>query len=56
MKSHTDLQLNCKIQPDTQRDIIIKDNFLFAIINIDLATELNLPAIFVEYVKKEQWK
>jgi hypothetical protein len=56
MKSHTDLQLNCKIQPDTQRDIIIKDNFLFAIINIDLATELNLPAIFVEYVNKEQWK
>lgn len=56
MKPHSEINSNCKVNPDMNNDIIIKNNFIFAIINIDLATDLNLAAIFVDYVKKNQWK
>ena len=47
---------NCIVNHNTENDIVLKHNFLFAVVNIDLANELNLAAIFVDYIKKENWK
>lgn len=55
MKYDPQIEVNCKLN-DNPEDIVIKKNFLFSIINIDLATELNLAAIYVDYVKKDKWK
>ena len=55
MKFDQEIESNCKINPlDYENEIVIKNNFLFAIINIDLAQDLNIAAIFVNYVKKEK--
>ena len=55
MKYDHMIEGNCKIKPENENDVLIKKNFLFAIINIDLANELNLAAIFVNLVKKDNW-
>lgn len=53
--SDPDQKNNISIKPQPE-DFMIRNNFLFAIINIDLANELNLSAIFVDLVKRENWK
>jgi hypothetical protein len=37
-------------------DILIKDTFLFAIINLDILSELHIPSIFTMIVEQNNWK
>ena len=44
-----------KIQPDLTKDILINKTFFIAIINLDILSELNIPAIFVSTIKESLW-
>lgn len=37
-------------------DIVISDDFLICIANLDVLSDLNIPAIFVQVVKQNNWK
>ena len=43
-----------KIEP-LQSDIVVKNDFLIAIINYDLLTEYNIPAVFLSIINKDKW-
>ena len=50
---------NSKIEFDNineEKDIIVKNEFLIALINPDLLDDLKLPTISVFVVKKEFWE
>jgi hypothetical protein len=38
-----------------KNDIIIKESFLFAIINLDILADLSIPSIYLTIVEKENW-
>ena len=48
-------ELGFKINQPEKNDIIIKDNFLIAIVNIDILTNLSIPSILLFYITKENW-
>lgn len=43
-----------KVTPESN-DFIIKDDFLLAIINLDILTDLNIPTTFLQIISKKYW-
>jgi hypothetical protein len=43
-----------KVEP-LQADIVFTDDFLLAVVNYDLITEYNIPAVFLTVITKDKW-
>ncbi len=43
-----------KVEP-LQSDIVFTDDFLLAVVNYDLVSEYNIPAVFLSVVTKDKW-
>ena len=64
--SHLDEIININSNPDidynqsflifpNNDEIVIKKDFLMAFINLDVLSELNIPAVFVAVIEQNQW-
>lgn len=53
-KYDNEYQKTFKIHPD-DRDIVIDDTFLIAIINLDVCSDLNIPTVFLSLVTRDSW-
>jgi hypothetical protein len=53
--NHKSDYLTNPILTPSQTDIVIKEDFLIAVINYDILNEFNIPSLFVYSVQKNDW-
>jgi hypothetical protein len=46
---------NLKINFDDEKDILIKDKFLMAVLNLDILSDSQLSTIVLNIIDKESW-
>jgi hypothetical protein len=54
MKGDNDYKNGLKLLPN-ENDIVIKNSFLIAVINMDILSEFSIPTIFTTIVKKDSF-
>lgn len=54
LKHDSNYKNGFNLKPEKE-EILIKENFLMAIINFDVLSELNIPSIFIAKIEKSNW-